>query len=395
MDIKNVFRVGRIAGIEIGVHVSWLLVFVLVSWSLAVGYFPATYPGLGTVTYWWLGVVAALGLFASVLLHELAHSLVARARGVDVNRITLFIFGGVSNLTREPPDAKSEFLIAVVGPLSSLVLGGVLWLAHMAVAPAHNALDAGLAYLSAINVILGLFNLLPGFPLDGGRILRSIVWAASGSLQRATAWASYAGQAIGYLMIFWGATRALSGAFLDGLWTAFIGWFLTNAAEAARQSQAQRATLGGVPVSTLMDPRPATAAPDTSVQEFVFWHLLRRGHRALPVVDDGRLVGIVTVTDVKEVPQPAWPRTRIAEVMTPAPLRTVAPNADLAEALQLLASDSLNQVPVVEGDRLVGMLNRADVLRYLQIREELHIEEAGRARTAGTPSGGSGYQRAA
>jgi Zn-dependent protease len=375
MEGRNSIRVGRVAGIDIRVHSTWLIVFALVSWSLAQGYFPSAYPGWDTAAYWLAGVVSALALFASVLVHELAHSLVAQARGLRVRSITLFIFGGVSNLTAEATRPQDEFLISIVGPLSSFLLAAAFWAAGAsALAPAASTVGAVLGYLAFVNLLLGAFNLVPGFPLDGGRVLRSIIWAATGSLRRATQIASFVGQGAGWALIFWGVSQALGGALLNGMWTAFVGWFLNGAAESARQEQALRESLRGVRVADLMDPRPVTASPQTSIHEFVFGHVLREGRRSLLVVEDGQLRGLVSITDAKEVPQEAWAGTPVARIMTPVPLKTVPADAGLDTALRLLVEQSLNQVPVLHGATVVGLLSRADILRYLRFREELDIK---------------------
>ncbi len=399
MQLTHSLKLGRIAGIEIRVHYSWLFVALVVTWSLAAGYFPARYRSWSAEAYWIAGIAAALLFFASVLLHELAHSLVARARGSRVQSITLFIFGGVSTIRDEPSSAGDEFAIAVVGPLSSLLLAGIFWVIGAAVPPAGPATGpahAVLTYLAFINAILAVFNLLPGFPLDGGRVLRSALWAATRSLQRATELAAYVGHTIAYLLIFWGITQAFSGALLNGMWTVFIGWFLDGAATAARRGQEQRAALRGLRVAELMEANPPVATPAMSVQEFVFLYALRHGRRALPVVEPPgpesapgtppRLLGLVTITDVKEVPQPEWATTSVAQIMTPMPLRTVTPDTLVEEALRLLVDGSLNQVPVVLGDRLVGLLTRADLLRYLQLREELHLDTRGRSERVPSPA---------
>jgi Zn-dependent protease/predicted transcriptional regulator len=383
--MESSFKLGRIGGIEIGIHYTWLFAFFLVAWSLAGGFFPANYPGWGASTYWVVGIVTALALFASVLVHELSHSFVALARGHGVHSITLFIFGGVSNLKSEAEDPKDEFLISIVGPLTSFALAALFWLLVQALALGDSPLGAILGYLALINVMLGLFNLLPGFPLDGGRVLRSIIWAASGSLRRATEIASYVGQGFGFLLIFWGVSQVLGGNFLNGLWIGFIGWFLNSAAEATRQQQVLQEGLRGARVAELMNPEPPIASPTMSVQEFVFDHVVRHGQRALLVVDEGRLVGIVSITDAKELPQAAWPTTAVGAIMTPAPLKTVSPDADVNGALQLLVEGSLNQVPVVRDGQLVGLLSRIDIMRFLQLREELGLRPV--------PGGGSSRPR--
>jgi Zn-dependent protease/CBS domain-containing protein len=378
--MQSTIRIGRIAGIEIGLHYTWLFAVVLIAWSLAVGYFPTVISGVGATTYWALGIIAALLLFISVLLHELSHSLVARSRGMTVDSITLFIFGGVSNLRSEAVTARDEFLVAVVGPLSSIVLAGIFWLLGQAV-PSSGALAALFGYLAFVNLLLGVFNLVPGFPLDGGRVFRAIVWGITGDLQRATMFAAYAGQAFGWLLIVWGFVRLLSGDFFGGLWTAFIGWFLNGAAESTRQDQLQRQTFRGVRVGSIMDPSPAVAPRNLSVHDFVFDNVLQRGHRSLPIVEDRRLIGIVTLGDAKHLPQDAWSITPLGTIMTAAPLKTVGPDADLGVAIALMAESGLHQLPVVQGDALVGLLGRADVMRYLQLRQELHVSSPGVSHT--------------
>ena len=376
--MQGSFRLGTVAGIEIRAHYTWLFAFLLIAWSLALGYFPSTNARLGAGTDWVLGIVSALLLFASVLVHELGHSLVAGARGLKVENITLFIFGGVSTIAREASTARDEFLVAIVGPLISLLLAAGFWLVGQVVPPA-SAVSAVANYLALANLLLGLFNIVPGFPLDGGRVLRSIVWGVTGDLSRATQVASYVGQAFAFVLIAWGVVQALSGDFFGGLWIAFIGWFLNSGAEASRQQVTVRTVLDGVPVTTVMDPSPEVAHPGLGLREFVLEHALRRGRRALPVVENGRLVGIVSVTDAKHVDQDAWATTPVGEVMTRVPLKTLGPEADLAAALELMVENSIHQVPIVSNGALVGMLSRGDVMRYIQLGSKLQAQGSGAA----------------
>jgi Zn-dependent protease/CBS domain-containing protein len=387
--MESSFRIGRVGPIEIGIHYTWLFAFALVTWSLASGFFPSNYPGWGTATYWLVGLLAALALFACVLVHELSHSFVALARGQGVHGITLFIFGGVSNLKTEAQQPKDEFLVSVVGPLTSFGLAAACWLLLQALRPGNSPLGAALTYLTFINVLLGAFNLLPGFPLDGGRVLRSIVWAATGNLRRATDVASYVGQGFGGLLVLLGILMLVGGNVIGGIWMAFIGLFLNSAAESTRQQQRLQENLRGVLVSALMDPDPPLATSAMTVQEFVFDHVLREGRRALLVVDDQQLRGLVSITDAKKVPQEAWPTTSVGAIMTRPPLKTIAPDADLQSALELLVHDGLNQLPVVRGGLALGMLSRADVLRFLQLRDELQLQRlpAGPGRRAAPDSG--------
>src|SRR5262249_41618763 len=262
------------------------------------------------------------------------------------------IFGGVSSLDREPEKPRDEFLIAFVGPLTSFALAALFWALREALAPGDSPLDAVLGYLAFINLLLGAFNLLPGFPLDGGRVLRSIVWAVTGSLRRGTEIASYVGQGFGFLLIFWGVWRIFAGDVLGGVWIAFIGWFLNSAAESTRQSQVVSERLRGLRVAELMNPQPHTSSPAMTAQEFVFDHVMRHGERAVLVVDQGRLLGIVSITDASKVPHEAWVRTPIGAIMTPVPLKTVSPETDVSTALQLMVRDSLNQLPVLHDGQI-------------------------------------------
>jgi Zn-dependent protease/predicted transcriptional regulator len=383
--MQGSFKLGTLGGIDIRLHYTWLLAFFLIAWSLALGYFSMSGPARDPVTDWTLGIVAALLLFASILLHELGHSFVARSRGLRVDNITLFIFGGVSNLTKEAATARDEFFIAVVGPVISVVLAGAFWVIGSVLPPA-SAVSALAGYLVIANLLLAAFNLVPGFPLDGGRVLRSIVWGATGDMTRATRIASYIGQAVAFVLIGWGVLSVLTGNVFGGLWIAFIGWFLNSGAEASRQQAIVENALAGVPVSSAMDGSVPAISPELSVREFVMEHAVRRGQRALPVVDSGQLVGIMSVTDAQHLEQEAWSTTRIGEVMTRMPLKTLSPDADLAAALQLMVESNVHQLPVVQGGTLVGLVTRAGVMRYMQAGLRPSERGAGQTQTvAATP----------
>jgi len=372
--MKSSFRLGRIAGIEIGIHYSWLLAFILIAWSLAQGFFPQNFPGWDLATYWITGVLAALFLFVSVLVHELAHSLVAIARGLPVRGITLFIFGGVSRIEGEPEKPKVEFAMAVVGPLASLALAGIFWGLYQVVGEQDSPLAAMLFYLALINALLAGFNLIPAFPLDGGRVLRSILWGATGNLTRATNIAATVGRFFGWGLIGFGIFQLVSGNFLGGIWIAFIGWFLSSAADASRREITVRGQLTGVPVKAVMDPSSETISPQTPVEKVVRDIFLQRRRRAAAVYQDDRLVGIVTITDVKGLPQQKWTQTPVGEIMTREPLYSVGMDDDLNLALKLLARHDLNQLLVLKEGQLVGFLNRADIIRYLQLSQELGMK---------------------
>jgi Zn-dependent protease/CBS domain-containing protein len=372
-------RIGRIAGIDIEVNVSWLVILVLLTFSLAVSWFPATVPRQSTLIYWVLGFIAALLLFVSVLLHELAHSLVARARGVPVKRITLFIFGGVSDLEQEPQTPGVEFQIAVVGPLTSLAIGAVSLGAGALIGPNAPLVAAVLNYLGVTNVLLGVFNLIPGFPLDGGRVLRAIIWRVTGSLRQATRAATRVGQVIAYLFIVAGVYLFFRGDFINGLWFGFIGWFLLQAAQAANSQVMLEAVFKGVTVGQLMSPAPLTAPANISLQQLVDDYLLPHGVRTIPVVrsDDAQLAGLMTLADIRHVPREQWPQTPVGQAMVPLErLHTIRPQQTLNDVLPLMTGRDVNQLPVVDdAGRLVGILSRDAILRYVEIRRGLGLDQ--------------------
>jgi Zn-dependent protease/CBS domain-containing protein len=368
-------RLGRIAGIEIGVHYTWVIAFVLITVSLAFSFFPRQYPGWDQSTYWVTAVVAALLLFASVLIHELAHSLFARARGLPAHSITLFIFGGVSNLGAEAETPKDEFIVAVVGPLASLLLAGAAWGLQILLGGLGEPIEATLGYLALINAVLAIFNLLPGFPLDGGRVLRSILWATTKSFRRATRIAAGIGQLFGWMLIGLGVFMAFvadsTWGLMGGVWIALIGWFLSSAAAASRRDLTTSGRFHGVRVDQVMDPALVTVSPRTPVADLVVDYFMQQGRRALPVTENGDIVGIVTVTDARGTPRDQWDQVSVEQIMTRGPLQTVEPEDDLSLALGLLADQRLNQVLVLRGGRLVGLLSRVDIIHYLRFSEEL------------------------
>jgi len=383
------FVIGRMLGIDIEIDSSWIFIFVLVTWSLASGFSTVHRdwsPSLRLAT----AFAASLLFFASVLAHELCHCVVARARGLPVHRITLFLFGGVSNLEREPASAATEFFMALVGPLSSLLIGavfsvlGTLWVGvdySRLGEPASMLARIGpiptlLLWLGPINILLGIFNLIPGFPLDGGRILRSILWAATKDLQRATRWAASVGQLIGWLFIFagisiaFGASIPLLGAgVVNGLWFAFIGWFLLNAATASRSRVMIDHLLEDLQVSRLMRREIPRVPGDMPLGTLVYDRLLGTDERSFAVFDGAMLLGSVSLEDVRKIPRDKWDSTPVREVMTPASqLGPVGPRDQAGDAYRELIERGLNQVPVVEDGRLLGFFRRSDVARWLELQ---------------------------
>jgi Zn-dependent protease/CBS domain-containing protein len=365
------FQVMRLAGIPVRLHYTWLLAVGLVAWSLASGFFPGRYPGWEPLQYWAVGAAAAVLLFVSVLVHELSHAVVARARGFGVRGITLFVFGGVAEVEGEAERPLDEFLIAIVGPITSFAIAGLAWLLAGAIPDRTGMAHAIAYYLAFGNLILGAFNLVPGFPLDGGRVLRAIVWALSGSLRTATNIASYTGQAIALGLVAVGVWSMVNGDLYGGLWTAAIGWFLNGAAEQTRRGVAAQQSFRGVRVADLMTPDPPFLAPDTPLDAFVHEHVIRRARRALPVADGSKLVGIVSVADAQKVPADAWPATPISAVMTGSDLAVVSPADPASKALEAMAARELHQLLVVDRGVLVGLITRAGLLQYLALREQL------------------------
>jgi Zn-dependent protease/predicted transcriptional regulator len=387
------FGLGKIFGISIHVDWSWIFVFLLVTWNLAGGVFPSLHPNWGPGLNIAVGIAASLLFFLSILLHELAHSLVAKARGLPVRRITLFIFGGVSNIEREPTSPGTEFLMAIVGPLTSILLGvGFIWLGRQNIPAMTSALNdpmqllrgldplsTMLLWLGPINILIGLFNLIPGFPLDGGRVLRSILWATMDNFRRATRWATAVGQAIGWLMVLAGIAMVfgahlpiLGTGITNGIWFAFIGWFLIHAASQSYQQVVVEDMLEGVPITRLMrEPAPAVS-PDLPISTLVYDHVMQGDERAFPVVENDRLVGVVYVENLRGVDRSAWDTTTVRQVMVPEQdLEVVTPREDAMDAFQKLAQKEMRQIPVVQNGKLIGMLRRRDILRWLQLHSEM------------------------
>lgn len=383
----NGFRVGRLFGIAIRIDWSLILIFTLVTWNLGT-VFSQDHPEWGPRLAWATALLAAILFFGSVLAHELAHSLVARAQGIPVRSITLFLFGGVSNIQREPSSPWAEFLITIVGPLTSLALGVVFFvLSGVGLAALATSLESPFAaihqlpplttlllWLGPINILLGVFNLIPGFPLDGGRVLRSILWGVTGNLRRATRWAAHVGQLVAWLMIIAGIAMVFGvevpffgTGFISGLWLAFIGWFLQSASAQSYQRVVARDLLEGVPVSRLMRTNVPSVPPDISVSSLVHDHIMGTDEHAFPVIEGLRLVGLVTLEDVRKVARGEWERTKVVQIMTPRDrLVIMAPGDESSDAVEKLAQHDIRQLPVLQLETFVGLLRRRDIVRFLQ-----------------------------
>lgn len=384
------WQIGRVFGIPIHVHASWLFVFFFVTWSLATGYLPDMLPGLSQPRYWGMGGVAALLLFASVLLHELGHSLVALRYRIPISQITLFIFGGVAQMRKEPPHPRAEFLIAIAGPIVSFLLAGfcmglVALLEWLPAGTSVQGLTALGALLGMVNTQLGLFNLLPGFPLDGGRALRAGLWAWSKDFYRATSQAALVGLLFGIGFGLFGAVLlvgALSGTLSSALassggWIVLLGAFLFTAARGSRKQAVIRASLASVPVRELMVDNVVALSPDITLEEAVNRYFLPYGYGGFPVVQDGRLMGIVAVRDVQTVSNSLWAFRRVADVMqTSNDEMGVSPDATAIQALEKMMSSGAERLIVVQDGKLLGLLTRASIGNFI---EQRHPSGMGRA----------------
>jgi Zn-dependent protease/CBS domain-containing protein len=364
-----------IRGIPVRVHASWLAVYGLIAWSLAVGYFPQALPELRQATHWVSGLVAALLLFVSVFLHELSHSLVALRLGIPVSAITLHIFGGVSELSREPDRPQSELAIAIIGPLTSFAIAAAVLLLG-ALVPVGAVVGAVMQYLALVNVVVGVFNLVPGFPLDGGRVLRAALWKTKGDLAWATRIASGAGSIFGLVLMGLGVWRALGGEFLGGLWFVVIGLFLRQASTASYQQLMIRRALGGRTVADVMAREVVHVAPELTVETLVNDYFWRHHVSSFPVVDDGRPLGLIGIHDLGRLPRERWPESRVREVMRPLTDTLVAsPQESLWLALEKVSRNGIGRLAVVDRGRLAGYLSVKDIMHVLTVS------------TIGTPAG--------
>ncbi len=367
-------RVGSLLGVPVRLHYTLVLGVLLIAWTLAVGYMPMEYPDQPATTYWLIGITGAIVLFASVLIHELAHSYLARRNGLPVRRIVLFIFGGVSEIEEEPKNASLEFRIAIVGPLSSFVIAFVLWSLHYGARTleADIMIMAPLEYGAYINLLLGGFNLLPAFPLDGGRVLRSGIWHWKKNLVQATRIATRVGVFFAYLMIFGGFVFIMSGSLIGGLWFILIGWFLKNGAESSYKRTVINEALVGVTVKDIMTRSVHTVDPDASLKDIVETHFSQYKHGGFPVEKDSKLVGLITLQDVRKVPREKWKETRVIDTMTPCEkLKCASLEENAADALIKMSKQNVGRLPVQENGRLVGIVTRSDILYAIRVKTEL------------------------
>ena len=371
-------RLARIFGVDIGVHWSWIFIFFIVTWSFATNIFNEFYPEWTDAQRWIGGGFVALVFFLSVLAHELSHAIVSNRNGLPVKSITLFVFGGVANLTKEPDTAGLEFRIAIVGPATSMALGAMFAAFFFIVRPFSDGVAGICANLALINASLAVFNMLPGYPLDGGRVFRAIIWARNKNRLRATRTAALTGEWIAYGIMGLGVVYTFLGGIVSGIWFLLIGFFLRNISAASYQQLVIETTLSGILVRDVMQTTIETVPPDLSVEELVHEHVLKRNARCFAVIAAGDFAGLVTLTDIRKIPRDEWPTTSVYRAMTPSSqLHTVGPSENLAKVLQIMSANDVNQLPVVYGRELVGMLNRGDVLRFIQVRQEIGERPAG------------------
>ena len=369
---KTRFGIGKVFGVPIYIDASWLLIFLWVTWSLASSYLPRLYPSWSPVLTWSMGILASLLFFGGVLLHELGHAFVAKQSGNPVQDITLFLFGGAAVISDEPQTPLDEAKVALAGPLVSLALSGTFAALHIALRDVSQPAAALSLFLGGTNLSLGLFNLLPGFPLDGGRVLRALLWRLRKDLAWATRWASRAGQAVAFGFVAYGIMRSFAGTWVDGIWMVFIGLFLDSAARSQYRQLTLRNLLGGYAVRNIMARECDLIPPQLTLDVLVEQYLLSRARRCYAVGQGDTIMGLLTVHNVSAVDKVDWPFTRVSQVYTPlAQLRTLSPDASLWHALQHMTSSGVNQLPVVVGDQFQGMLTREDVLTFMRNRSQL------------------------
>jgi Zn-dependent protease/predicted transcriptional regulator len=370
--------IGKAFGISLRLHWSWFIIFVLITWALSASYFPSTYPHWSLAEGVTAGIITSLFFFGSVLVHELMHSIVALRKGIHIASITLFILGGVSAMTEEPQKAKDEFLIAAAGPVTSLVLGGIFWGVWVALggtkaAAGSNEFIAAIVYwLGYINLALGIFNLIPGFPLDGGRVLRSLIWWRTSKMQNATKIASNIGRVIGYLFILGGVYLVFTGNLFNGIWLALIGWFLESSAAGSYNLLLMQDMLKGHVAEEIMSRDCQMIPPDITLDKLVNEYIMKSGRRCFPVVSEGQVEGLISLHDLQKVPKESWANQIVRDAMVPlVKLKSVQPDTDLNTVMQTLAQNDINQVPVVDDNNIVGMVGRDNIVNFINVRTQL------------------------
>ncbi|MDD3776841.1 MAG: site-2 protease family protein [Actinomycetota bacterium] len=372
---KSSIKIFTIFGIEIRLDYSWFIIFALFAYYFGFQYFPQVLPGLNPGLMALVTLITVILFFFSVLFHEMSHSLVARKQGIPVNRISLFIFGGMAQIEKEADNPGSEFVMAVAGPLASFFLAlvfGMGWLAARGTAVAVEPLR----YLTIINIMLGAFNLLPGFPLDGGRVLRSIIWKTTGNLNRATYIAMISGRVIGFLMVAVGILFIFIGNFLGGVWLAFIGWFLQSSAYNSYRQTVFESAAKGVKVADVMNENIITVPRTITLEELIDNYFMKYNYGRFPVVEgkrNHRFIGVISLHDVKSFSQEERISTMVGEVVkTFSPQEVINPDMEISEAIKLMSSHDLGHLVIMDGEKVKGIITRSDVMRFIKLQSELH-----------------------
>jgi Zn-dependent protease len=374
--VRRQIELIRIFNIPIKLDLSWFIIVAFISWTLALGYFPTIYPGLDKSIYWMMGIFSAVLLFVSVLLHELSHSLVAKKNNIPIKGITLFIFGGVAEMTEEPTNAKSEIKMAVAGPICSGALALIFliiskfFISFLPVIP----LIGILKYCVFINLALMIFNLLPGFPLDGGRILRAIIWDSTGNIKKATYTTSRIGSSLGVFLIIFGFFNIFTGNFIGGLWFAFIGIFLKGAAESGYQQLLTGRLLHGIKISEIMTRDLVTIEDSTTLDKLVDDYFLKHRYNSYPVVSNGKFIGIVSIHDVKQIPREDWDKVDVRKILDSKIISLcVSPDDDATSAMSKMVRKGLGRIPVLDNGKLVGIVSHRDIMQIIKHKMDLSV----------------------
>jgi len=372
--LRGNFGIGKIFGIPIEINVSWLLILLLVTWTVAENYLAPMFPYMPVFTTWVLGAMSALMLFGSILFHELMHSVVAVRNGLPVRKITLFMFGGVAQMSGEPQSAAVEFKMALAGPLASFILSALFYITYIVLYDfgSYPVASAIFMYLALINFMVLVFNMVPGFPLDGGRVLRSIIWHFTGNITRATYISSRIGKAFAILLIVLGLFSVFTGNFIGGIWLVFIGFFLQQAADSGYYQVMMRRGLEGHFVWEVMQPEVVTVDADTPIETAVHNYFMRYRFNSFPVLENNRLVGMLTTHDLKTIPREEWDYKRVRDIMETEPIKhALDPNENVYTALMKIARDGMGRLPVVQGGKLVGIISNRDIMKLLRVKMDI------------------------
>lgn len=372
---KSSIKLFKVFGIEIRLDYSWFIIFALFAYFFGFIYFPSVLPGINKGLLALITIVTVILFFISVLIHEMSHSLVARRKGISVKRITLFLFGGMAQIEKEPETPYSEFIMAIAGPAASFVIAiifGVIWIFTGNIAPIREPVK----YLAIINIVLGVFNMLPGYPLDGGRVLRSIIWKVTENLERATFIASTVGRVIGFMIIAVGIFFILTGNFLNGVWLAFIGWFLQSSAQMGYRQIIFETSIKGIKVRDVMNENIVNVTKDITIQDLVDDYFMKYRFGRFPVIEDEktqRFIGVISLHDIKGVSKEEWAKVKIGDIVkSVSESEKVDMSMEISDAIKKMGKNDLGHLVVMSGDKLRGIITKSDVMRFIKIRSEFH-----------------------